>query len=150
MNSFKLSEFRRLLLQLRQLLLQVLLAGAFLASGMFWSSVTRDQIVAMLAALVTLLILRLIGAPTFLESIASGAPTWVVDVLSGISPYKYFSSMARGVIDTRDIVYFCCFCGFFLYANALVLHARREVLALDFPEPLTIQALAFALGCMVE
>jgi ABC-2 type transport system permease protein len=104
----------------------VLLAAAFLASGMFWSSVTRDQIVAMLAALVTLLTLRLLGTPMFLESVASSLPSQVVDLCSGISPYKYFASMSRGVIDTRDIVYFCCFCGFFLYANALVLHARRQ------------------------
>jgi hypothetical protein len=30
------------------------------------------------------------------------------------------------VLDTRDIVYFACFCGFFLHANALVLHSRRH------------------------
>jgi hypothetical protein len=39
---------------------------------------------------------------------------------------KYFVSIARGVIDTRDLIYFVCFCGFFLHANALVLHARRQ------------------------
>jgi len=104
----------------------LLLAAAFLASGMFWSSMTRDQMVARLAALVTLLGLRLLGAPIFLEDVASNWPTALLDLINGISPYKYFESIARGVIDTRDIVYFACFCGFFLYANALVLHARRR------------------------
>jgi hypothetical protein len=53
-------------------------------------------------------------------------PAWAVDALNGISPFKYFQSIARGVVDTRDVVYFTCFCGFFLYANALVLKARRQ------------------------
>ena len=29
-------------------------------------------------------------------------------------------------VDTRDFVYFACFCGFFLYANVLVLEVRRQ------------------------
>ena len=57
---------------------------------------------------------------------AGWLPVWAVDLLNGISPYKYFESISRGVIDTRDIVYFACFCGFFLYANTLVLQARRQ------------------------
>jgi len=47
-------------------------------------------------------------------------------VLNGVSPFKYFQSIARGVFDTRDFVYFACFCGFFLYCNVLVLKVRRE------------------------
>ena len=39
---------------------------------------------------------------------------------------KTSESIGRGVLDTRDFVYFACFCGFFLYANALVLQSRRE------------------------
>jgi ABC-2 type transport system permease protein len=93
---------------------------------MFWSSMTRDQIVALLLGLVTLLLLYAIGRPELLEWLAGSAPSWVVDVLSAASPYRYFDSIARGVFDTRDIVYYACFCGFFLYANALVLHARRQ------------------------
>ena len=104
----------------------LLLAGSYLAVGMFWSSMTRDQIVALLLALVTLFVLFALGYPAFLEWVAASLPSWAIDLLSGISPNKYFDSIARGVIDTRDIVYFACFCGFFLHANALVLHARRQ------------------------
>lgn len=104
----------------------LLLAGAYVAVGMFWSSLTRDQIVAMLLALVTLLLLYLMGYPGLLEFLAGDVPAVAIDLLNGISPYKYFQSIARGVFDTRDLVYYLCFCGFFLYANALVLHARRR------------------------
>jgi ABC-2 type transport system permease protein len=104
----------------------LLMAGSYVAVGMFWSAMTRDQIVAMLLAMVTLLFLYLIGYPTVVEAMADGAPGFIVDMVSAVSPYKYFESIARGVLDTRDLVYYACFCGFFLYANALVLQARRH------------------------
>lgn len=104
----------------------LLLAGAYIAVGMFWSATTRDQIVALLLALVTLLVLYALGFPALLEYLAPTLPGIVIDLMNGISPYRYFESIARGVLDTRDLVYYACFCGFFLHANALVLHARRR------------------------
>lgn len=104
----------------------VLFASSYVAVGMFWSSLTRDQIVAMLVSLATLSAFYVLGFPPLVEALAQWLPAAGVDLLNGISPYKYFESIARGVLDTRDIVYFTCFCGFFLYANALVLHSRRQ------------------------
>ncbi|HEX5050208.1 MAG TPA: ABC transporter permease subunit [Planctomycetota bacterium] len=103
----------------------LLFAGSFVAVGMFWSSVTRDQIIAMLLSFGSLIVLYALGYPVLIELLAGWLPAVVVDLLNGISPYKYFESIARGIIDTRDVVYFACFCGFFLYANALVLRVRR-------------------------
>lgn len=107
-------------------LASVLFASSFVAVGMFWSSLTRDQIVAMLVSLVTLLALYMLGYPALIEALAQWMPAVLVDALNGVSPYKYFESIARGVLDTRDVVYFVCFCGFFLHANALVLQSRRR------------------------
>ena len=104
----------------------LLFAGSYVAVGMFWSSLTRDQIVAMLMSLVSLFVLYQLGNPSNIEYAQGWMPAWLVDVVNGISPYKYFLSIARGVVDTRDVVYFACFCGFFLYATTLVLHARRQ------------------------
>jgi ABC-2 type transport system permease protein len=104
----------------------LLFAGAFVAVGMFWSSVTRDQIVALLLSLVSLFVLYQLGNPGNIEYAHEWMPAWLVDAINGVSPYKYFVSIARGVLDTRDLVYFACFCGFFLYANTFVLEARRR------------------------
>jgi ABC-2 type transport system permease protein len=71
-------------------------------------------------------VLYLLGFPVVIEWATDWAWSWLVDLVNGISPYKYFESIARGVLDTRDLVYYACFCGFFLYANALVLQARRH------------------------
>lgn len=104
----------------------LLFAGSFVAVGMFWSSLTREQIVAGLLAGASLLVLYLLGFPVVIEWATGWAWSWLVDLVNGISPYKYFESIARGVLDTRDLIYFACFQGFFLYANALVLQARRH------------------------
>ncbi len=107
-------------------LASLLFAGSFIAVGMFWSSLTRDQIVAMLLSLVSLFVLYQLGNPLNIELASDWMPASMVDLVNGISPFKYFVSIARGVLDTRDFVYFACFCGFFLHANTLVLQARRQ------------------------
>ncbi|MBX3463017.1 MAG: ABC transporter permease subunit [Planctomycetes bacterium] len=107
-------------------LASLLFAGSFVAVGMFFSSLTRDQIVASLSSIVTLFVLHRIGEPATIELANAWMPAMLVDLLSGISPHRYFLSIARGVLDTRDLLYFACFCGFFLYCNALVLQHRRQ------------------------
>ena len=103
-------------------LASLLMASAYLSVGMFWSSMTRDQIIAMLAALVTLLGLFAIGSDGLLVQL----PSWLAGVVGAISPQQYFGSIARGVLDTRDLIYYAAFCGFFLHLNLLVLQARRR------------------------
>ena len=107
-------------------LASLLFASSFVAVGMFWSSLTRDQIIAMLAAMVSLFVLYQLGKPENVEYANEWMPSWLVDVVSGISPHRYFVSIARGVLDSSHFVYFLCFCGFFLHANVLVLQARRQ------------------------
>lgn len=102
-----------------------LMAAAFLAVGMFCSSLTRDQIVALLLSLVSLLALFLVGSPAVQISLSGALPEWLVGIIAATSPYQYFGSIARGVLDTRDLVFYVCFCGCFLYLNAMVLQGRR-------------------------
>lgn len=108
-------------------LASLLLASAYLAVGMFFSSMTRDQLVAMLTSFFTLAIL-VVPATSWgglvLES--AGLPADAVRLLAWISPFAYFESISRGVLDLGDVVYYAAFCGFFLYLNALVLRARRQ------------------------
>ncbi len=99
------------------------LAAAYLSVGMFCSSLTKDQLVAMLVALVMILALAL--APQFLFKFEGSVPDFILVIVGAISPTTYFESIARGVIDTRDIVFFICFCGFFLYLNVMALQGRR-------------------------
>ncbi|MEZ5963637.1 MAG: ABC transporter permease subunit [Planctomycetota bacterium] len=106
-------------------LASMLMAGAFVAVGMFYSSLTRDQIIALLLTLVTLLLLLVLGLPPVVEKMTSFLPRWAAEGVAALSPVPYFGSIARGVLDTGDLVYYVCFTLFFLHLNALVLHGRR-------------------------
>ncbi|MCA8954942.1 MAG: ABC transporter permease subunit [Planctomycetes bacterium] len=106
----------------------LLLAAAYVSVGMFWSSITRDQIIAFLLALVTLFALFKTGE--FGQSLIGLLPEWlggdrIALFVLALSPQRYFDSIARGVVDTGDLVFYLCFCAFFLHANALVLYGKR-------------------------
>lgn len=104
----------------------LLMAGAYVAVGMFFSSLTRDQIVAALLSSVLLGILLFLGFPEFLSLLSRfGLPEWLIELCGALSPSRYFLSITRGVLDSRDLIYFAAFCGLFLYFNALVLRGRR-------------------------
>ena len=89
---------------------------------------TRDQIIAFLLALVTLFALFKTGE--FGQSLIGLLPEWlggdrIALFVLALSPQRYFDSIARGVVDTGDLVFYLCFCAFFLHANALVLYGKR-------------------------
>lgn len=105
----------------------LLLAAAYLAVGMFFSSLTRDQLVAMLASFFTLI--AVVGPTSSwgrLRLEAAGVPVRIIEALESASPLSHFLSIARGVVDLGDLVFYVVFCGFFLHLNALVLRAQRE------------------------
>ena len=78
----------------------LLLSAAYIGIGLFASSVTSNQIVAFLAALFISLFFHLIFG--MLSSQFSGITGQVFDYLSLTG---HFESMARGVIDTVDLIY---------------------------------------------
>ena len=57
-------------------LASLLFAGSFVAVGMFWSSLTKDQIVALLASVVSLAVLFLLGYPTLIDMLQDEALVW--------------------------------------------------------------------------
>ncbi len=97
------------------------LAATFLAIGVFFSSITENQIVALLLAFFTSLFLYIVGMPIFLVVIP--------DVLDGffatLSPKTHFESIQRGVIDSRDIIYYVSLIGFFLFLNTRSVQSRK-------------------------
>jgi len=99
----------------------LLLAASYLALGMFISSLTQDQIIALLVTVSVLLLLIL------MRQVGMLIGPWWAEVFAIASPREHFSSIARGVIDLRDMLYYGAFCGFFLYLNSLVLEAKKQV-----------------------
>ena len=78
----------------------VFLCAAFCSIGVFASSVTKNQIIAFFTALIICISLTLLSA--FLVFL----PAPIVGFLQFLSANEHFNSISRGIIDTRDLLYF--------------------------------------------
>ena len=98
-----------------------LLAGAYLSVGLFCSSISKDQIIALVISLTVLAAFYMMGRPDYIMFL----PDWLARPLSALSLQTAFLSVARGVIDSRDVIYYLGFTGLFLYLNSVVLQAKK-------------------------
>jgi ABC-2 type transport system permease protein len=99
----------------------IFLGGAFVAIGLFASSITDNQIVSFILA-------ALFSAFFYIgfEFI------WPLDVFNkvglfvvSLGIYDHYDSISRGVIDTRDIIYFISIITFFLMLTRFSLASRK-------------------------
>jgi ABC-2 type transport system permease protein len=103
----------------------LLLAGGYLAIGSCMSALTRSQVVAFILGFVVCCVFLLIG---FIPSLATELPAWaqtVVQAIASLSFLTHFDSIAKGVIDVRDLLYFAMLIGFFLLATSIALDVRK-------------------------
>lgn len=78
----------------------LLVSSTYVAVGLFWSSITENQIVAAVLSFGTLLFLWLISWAAH-----SAGPVWS-DVLNHLSIIGHYSNFSQGIIDSMDIVYY--------------------------------------------
>jgi len=97
------------------------LAGAFVAIGIFASSITQNQIVAFILA-VFLSFFCYIGFESLSQVIAI-APIDAIVLNLGIN--EHYISLSRGVIDTRDVVYFLSLIALFIVFTKTVMESRK-------------------------
>ena len=98
-----------------------LLGAAFLAIGLFISSLTQNQIVAFIVSVVVIFGLFILGE----DFVLFGIPEWLVPVFSFVGLGRHFESISRGVLDSRDIIYYLSVVVFFLYLNIKSVESRK-------------------------
>ena len=103
----------------------LLMAGAFLAIGSCVSALTRNQVIAFVLSAVVCLAFVMSGFPLMLQFFSSWAPQAIVDLIASFSFLSHFNSIAKGVIDLRDIIYFVSFIAFWLFANAVLVEWNK-------------------------
>lgn len=102
-----------------------LMAGGFLAIGSCMSAVTRNQVVAFILSVVVCFAFLLSGLPMVMDLFSSWAPQSLLDAIAEFSFLAHFSTISRGVIDLRDLVYFGLVITFWLMANSIILELRK-------------------------
>ena len=103
----------------------LMMAGGFLAIGTFVSATTNNQVIAFIVTVVICFVMLMAGFQPLLSPLVGWVPLPIIDAVASLSFLTHFSSISKGVIDARDIIYFALLIGAFLYANVLVLHMKK-------------------------
>ncbi|MCE5208157.1 MAG: Gldg family protein [Chloroflexi bacterium] len=98
-----------------------LMAGAYAAIGLFISSRTDNQIVALISTMIVGGLFYLVGT----RSVTDFFNGSLSNLFWAIGTGSRFESIERGVIDLRDLVYYLSLTGIFLLLNTLSLDMPR-------------------------
>ena len=99
----------------------LLLAGAYASIGLFVSSRTDNQIVALIVTLLIGALFYVVGDATVTDFVGGT----VAEIMRGLGTGSRFESIQRGVIDLRDLVYYVSLTVLFLVLNTLTLDRNR-------------------------
>ncbi len=97
----------------------ILLGGAFSAIGLFASAVTHNQIVAFIVGAAICFALTLVDKMLFFF------PETILSVVEYLGADFHFSNISKGIIDSRDLIYFLSVIFIGLYATYLVLMQKE-------------------------
>ncbi len=96
-----------------------LMGAAYMAIGLFISSLTESQVVAALITFVVLLMTWIIGWT------ASEAEGWVRELVTYLASVSHLDSFSKGTIDLKDITYFVSIIVLGLFATNRAVEAHR-------------------------
>lgn len=99
----------------------LLLGGSYLSIGLFTSSLTKNQLAAFIGGISLCFLLFVVGEPIFL----SPWPTPLKSLFALLSTGRHFANLVRGVLDSRDIIFYLSLTTFFLVLNVKSLEAQR-------------------------
>ncbi len=97
----------------------LLMGGVYIAIGLFASSLTENQIVAFIISFLIILTLFL------LDKVLIYVPEAFASTMEFLAIDYHFSNIARGVIDSRNVIYFGSLLGFSLYLATVSLERRK-------------------------
>lgn len=125
-----------------------LLGGCFIALGLFFSALTENQIIAFVSTFASNLVIY------FAAWFGSSGDSLVGKFFSVLSPFEHFDDFAKGVLDSKHLVFYACFIFGLLFLTYVVLESSRwrgfQGKRLNLVLPLTVAELAQALGRKVE
>lgn len=97
----------------------VLLGGMFISIGIFTSGLTKNQIIAFITAMI------ICFALTLVDSILFFLPESMLGFFQQIGAGYHFRNIGKGILDSRDIIYFLSFIFIALYAAYLAMQEKK-------------------------
>lgn len=98
----------------------IFLCASFTAIGIFTSAITKNQIVAFLAGIAICVVI------TMIDFLLIFLPSGLSAVLGFLSAKSHFTSISRGIIDSRDFIYFISLTALFFTATVKVQQSAKN------------------------
>jgi ABC-2 type transport system permease protein len=103
----------------------LLMAGAFLAIGCFFSAVSKNQVISFVLSVVTCAVLVFAGVPTTLNYLSTFLPTGMVSAIENMSFQTHFESIQIGLLQFKDLSYFVLLIVGWLVASGILLNQTK-------------------------
>ena len=105
-----------------------LLAGGYLAITSMTSAMSRNQVIAFIVSVVLCFFLLLAGFEPVTNLLSTWLPeklNWVVNLVASFSFFTHYLNFQKGVIDSRDVIFFLSAIGFPLFVTGVILRNLR-------------------------
>src|SRR5246500_974462 len=104
-----------------------LLAGAYLAISCMTSAMTRNQVVSFIVSVVICFMLILVGYPPVTDFLSRtmGMKQGLVETVAAFSVMRHFEGIQRGVVDSRDVIFFLSVMVFSLFTTGVIIRGHR-------------------------
>ncbi|HTL56874.1 MAG TPA: ABC transporter permease [Candidatus Limnocylindrales bacterium] len=102
-----------------------LMSGAYLAISCITSAMTRNQVVSFIVSVVICLFFILAGFTPVIRLLEGWAWPWLVNTITSFSVITHFDGFQKGVLDSRDIIFFLSLIGFSLFSTSVILRGHR-------------------------
>lgn len=99
----------------------IFLGSVFVAISMFFSSLTKNQVIAFLSSVIFLFITLLLGS----DFLATVLPKFILDFLNYYSPLYHLQNFIKGLIDLRSVFYFVSLTAIFIFLTITSLEKRE-------------------------
>jgi ABC-2 type transport system permease protein len=102
-----------------------LMAGAALAIACVTSAMTRSQVVSFIVSFVVCLLLVLAGWEPVINALRELGRPWMVNIATSFSLMTHFEGFQKGILDSRDVIFFLSIIVFSLFTTSVILRNHR-------------------------
>jgi ABC-2 type transport system permease protein len=102
-----------------------LLAAGYLAVACMTSALTRNQVISFILAVVICFLLLLPGIEPVTNFLLRAFPDGVVRLINSFSVYTHFTGFMKGVVDSRDVIFFASEIGLALFLTGVIIRNLR-------------------------
>ncbi len=102
-----------------------LMAGAFLSIGCCISATTKNQVIAFVMTAAIGFLFVVIGMPPLVSSLGNVLPVVLVNGIANLSLLTHFDAISKGVMDLRDLLFYCLFIVCWLLATGMIIEQKK-------------------------